>query len=157
MYQYKTEQFLPLPIKEAWAFFSSPGNLSRITPPEMDFKILTKLNGEAIFEGMKIDYTVKPLFGIPLHWQTEICTIQYPETFTDKQTKGPYKTWEHTHTFTQAKGGVLMNDVVNYKIPFGIAGDLLHSMVIRKKIETIFDFRKKALNKLFTVNGNNSN
>ena len=76
MHQFKAEQFLPIDKSKAWDFFSSPKNLSLITPPEMDFKILSKLNGEEIFEGMKIDYTVKPLLGIAVRWQTEICKVQ---------------------------------------------------------------------------------
>ena len=149
MHQFKAEQFLPINKREAWDFFSSPKNLSLITPPEMDFKIISKLNGEEIFEGMKIDYTVKPLFGIAIHWQTEICKVENQRYFTDRQVKGPYKIWQHTHTFSEIKGGVLMHDVVNYKLPFGFIGRALNSIFIRRKIETIFEYRKNILNNLF--------
>jgi len=103
-----------------------------------------------------IDYTVKPLFGIPLHWQTEIWKIKKPEMFTDKQLKGPYKTWEHTHRFFQKEEGVLMKDEVKYVLPFGIIGKLVHSLIVRKKIERIFNYRKDILNKIFKENGNDS-
>ncbi|HEY8661964.1 MAG TPA: SRPBCC family protein [Hanamia sp.] len=88
---YTTEQFLPITINNAWDFFSSAKNLALITPPELDFKILTDRDGKEIYEGMLIDYTVKPLFGVPLHWKTEICKIEKPGLFTDRQLKGPYK------------------------------------------------------------------
>lgn len=149
MHRFKTEQFLPIDKKKAWDFFSSPKNLSLITPPEMDFKILTQLNRENIYEGMKIDYTVKPLFGIPVHWQTEICKLSHQNYFTDRQTKGPYKIWEHTHTFIEQSNGVLMTDVVNYEIPLGFLGNFANLILIRRKIESIFDYRKMILEKLF--------
>lgn len=149
MHQFKVEQFLPIDKRKAWDFFSSPKNLSLITPPEMDFKIISEFNGEGIFEGMKIDYTVKPLFGITVRWQTEICKVQNLKYFTDRQAKGPYKIWEHTHTFTEVAGGVLMHDVVNYKLPFGFIGWAVNSILIKNKVENIFDYRKNVLESLF--------
>ncbi len=149
IYQYTAEQFLPISIRKAWDFFSSPKNLSVITPPEMDFKILTQLDDKEIYNGMLIDYTVKPLFGIPMHWQTMIIDVKPLEVFADTQLKGPYKLWHHTHTFIEKDGGVLMTDVVNYELPFGILGDWVHSLIVRKKIESIFAYRKQVLEKLF--------
>jgi ligand-binding SRPBCC domain-containing protein len=156
IYYYKTEQFLSTDMNTAWNFFSSARNLATITPPELDFNILTQLDDKDIYQGMLIDYTVKPLFGIPLHWQTEIWKIKKPEMFTDKQLKGPYKTWEHTHRFFQKEKGVLMKDEVKYVLPFGIIGKLVHSLIVRKKIERIFNYRKDILNKIFKENGNSS-
>lgn len=149
MHQFKTEQFLPVDLETAWNFFSSPKNLSVITPPEMDFKILTHLGDDGIYEGMKIDYTVRPLFGIKVHWQTEISKVMNQSYFTDKQNIGPYKIWEHTHSFLKVSNGVQMTDVIDYKLPFGFLGLVAHKLVIRNKIESIFMYRKNILEKLF--------
>jgi ligand-binding SRPBCC domain-containing protein len=156
VYYYKTEQLLPTDMNTAWHFFSSAKNLARITPPELDFNILTQLDDKDIYPGMLIDYTVRPLFGIPLHWQTKIWKINKPGMFTDKQLKGPYKIWEHTHHFVQKGKGVLMKDEVKYVLPFGFIGTIVHSLIVRKKIERIFSYRKEVLNKIFNENGNDS-
>jgi ligand-binding SRPBCC domain-containing protein len=148
MYHYKTEQWLPISVGEAWDFFSSPKNLALITPPEMDFKILSSLDND-FYEGMIIDYKVKPLFGIVVSWRTEICRVVSGKYFTDRQVKGPYKVWEHTHTFIASNGGVLMKDEINYQLPFAIIGKVAHRLFIRNKIENIFSFRKNKLNKIF--------
>ncbi len=149
MYQILREQFLPIPVAEAWDFFSSPKNLATITPPELDFKILSELPNE-IYEGMRIDYLVKPLLGIPVHWQTEIRDVDKRKFFTDVQLKGPYKVWEHTHTFLERKNGVLMRDEVNYQLPFGVMGKMAHALIVKKKLDRIFAFRKQKLDKIFT-------
>ena len=152
IHHYKSEVFLPIQINTAWDFFSSAKNLSKITPPEMDFKILTELGDTEVYEGMIIDYTVKPLFGLALKWQTEIFSVTKPSSFTDRQVKGPYSIWEHTHTFSERDGGVLMKDEVKYKLPLGILGDLISYLIVKKKIENIFKYREGALNKIFKTN-----
>ncbi|WP_276362056.1 SRPBCC family protein [Daejeonella sp. H1SJ63] len=136
-------------MEVAWEFFSSPGNLARITPPEMDFKVLTDPGELEIYDGMLIDYTVKPLFGLPLYWQTEIFMVDKPNCFADRQLKGPYKLWEHKHTFIQQENGVLMKDEVRYQLPLGIIGQMAHSILVRKKVENIFIFRAKVLDQIF--------
>lgn len=156
MHQFKAEQFLPIDINKAWTFFSSPKNLSLITPPEMDFNILTELMDDNIYEGMKIDYTVKPLFGVKVHWQTEITNVMNQSYFTDRQTIGPYKIWEHTHSFIEQKNGVMMTDVVNYKLPFGFIGKIAERIIVRRKINSIFKYRKNILETIFKSNGNHS-
>ena len=154
---YRTGQFLSTDMNTAWDFFSSAKNLAVITPPEMGFKIMTQIEGKEIYEGMLIDYTVKPLFGIRLHWQTEIFKVNKPDCFMDRQLKGPYKVWEHTHTFLEKDNGILMTDEVKYQIPFGIVGQMVNSLIVRRKIENIFSFREKTLNKIFNQNGNHNN
>lgn len=155
-YHYQTEQFLPTDINTAWHFFSSAKNLALITPPELCFKILTRLNDTDIYPGMLIDYTLKPLFGIPVHWKTEIAGINKPQMFVDKQLKGPYKIWEHTHQFIQKENGVLMKDAVRYQLPFGVIGKMAHSLIVKRKLLRIFNYRRETLIKIFTNNGNNN-
>lgn len=149
MHQFKTQQILPISCAEAWTFFSSPKNLSKITPPEMDFKILTKIPDTAIYDGMTIDYKVKPLLGIPVRWQTKLYNIQTEKRFTDRQIIGPYKVWEHTHTFERHPKGVLMTDVIHYQLPLGYLGKLAERLFVGNKVAAIFTYRRKVLEKLF--------
>jgi ligand-binding SRPBCC domain-containing protein len=150
MHTYKAEQFLPISLEKAWAFFSSPKNLSVITPPSMEFKILSDLEGEGIYEGMLIDYRVKPMLGIPVRWQTEISDVEENYSFTDQQLTGPYKVWKHTHTFTVKEDGVLMTDVIQYELPLGWLGKIVEKIIVRDKIKSIFEYRKHILNKIFS-------
>jgi ligand-binding SRPBCC domain-containing protein len=149
LHKYKTEQWLPINIHRAWDFFSSPMNLAKITPPELDFKVQSSHLSNSICSGMLIDYTIKPLFGIQMKWKTEIVNVAEGRYFTDKQIKGPYTAWEHTHYFEERSGGVLMTDIVHYQLPFGVIGLLLHHLLIRSRIESIFSYRTSRLKTLF--------
>lgn len=156
IYYYKTDQLLPIDINKSWDFFSSAENLALITPPAMDFRILTLLDDKEIHEGMLINYTVKPLWGLKFYWETEICKVNKPLFFTDRQLRGPYKLWEHTHTFIKKDNGVLIKDEVKYQLPFGIIGNIIHSLFVQKKIKDIFIYRKNVLKQLFESDGNNN-
>jgi len=139
---------LPITIEEAWAFFSDPKNLAVITPPELGFIIRSTLPTQ-IQSGLKITYTVRPLFGIPMTWVTLISNSNPPHSFSDEQLKGPYKSWHHTHRFESIPGGVRMHDTVDYELPFGIMGELFHKPIVRPKVESIFSFREKVLRQRF--------
>lgn len=155
-YHYITQQFLAIDIHKAWDFFSSAKNLALITPPEMKFNIMTELGEDGIYEGMIIDYTVRPLLHIPLKWQTEICMVNEPWSFTDRQLKGPFRLWEHSHLFIEKDNGVLMEDHVKYQMPFGAVGNVIHTLIVRKRIENIFTYRKEILKSILEEKGNST-
>ncbi len=139
-------QFLPMTMADAWNFFSSPANLSKITPKEMNFVVTSRLP-EKVYPGLIITYKVSPLLGIPLSWVTEITHVNEPFNFVDEQRTGPYSIWHHEHHFESVKGGVMMTDKLFYKVPFGIIGNLLDWLFINKKVQGIFEYRKTILEK----------
>ncbi len=149
IHQLKKEQQLNCNLDTAWKFFSSPHNLTRITPKEMNFKVLTDDKFETIYEGMVIDYTVSPLFGISMKWKTIISQVVDKVSFTDFQGKGPYKLWNHFHEFIPNKDGVLIKDTVDYELPFGFLGEMMHPIIVEKKLQHIFDYRFKVLEDMF--------
>lgn len=149
MHYFKKQQLLNTNLLTAWNFFSDPNNLARITPPELDFIITSKLDKEKVYEGMIIEYMIKPIWGIPVRWKTVLKNIKEPQSFTDIQTSGPYKKWEHNHVFQQHRNGVLMKDEIKYELPLGNVGRILNFLLVRKKIENIFLHREKVLESLF--------
>jgi len=118
VYSLKTVQQLPLNLDQAWDFFSNPKNLQKITPGDMGFTVISKYHGEKMYPGQIIEYTVKPLLGIPLYWMTEITHVMDKKFFVDEQRFGPYSLWHHQHHFKAVEGGVEMTDIVHYKLPF---------------------------------------
>lgn len=142
------QQFLPITLDEAWEFFSAPQNLNKITPPEMKFSIKSGATG-AMHPGMIIQYTVTPLLGIPMPWVTEITHVADRQYFVDEQRFGPYSFWHHMHTFTMVEGGVMMTDILHYRMPLGLVGKLVGALYVDAKVNGIFDFRTKVLNDIF--------
>lgn len=149
-YSIKSTQHLPISLNQAWEFFSSPNNLAKITPPDMSFIITSdKKDGEKMYAGQIITYIIKPMFGIPVKWMTEITHVKEGEYFIDEQRFGPYKLWHHHHSFKETPTGVEMNDEVNYVLPFGVLGTIAHALFIKKRIKHIFEYRTKVLEEFF--------
>ncbi|WDF45526.1 SRPBCC family protein [Chryseobacterium sp. KACC 21268] len=143
------EQQLNCDIETAWKFFSSANNLAVITPKDMNFTVLTKLENDEIYKGMLIDYTVSPILKIPMKWQTQITQVDFQKSFTDFQQKGPYKLWNHYHEFIPNENGVLIKDTVSYELPMGFLGEIAHKLFVKSKLKNIFDFRHEVLEVMF--------
>lgn len=148
-YQLHKTQKIPATIDQVWDFISSPANLKKITPEYMGFNITSKLMSEKMYPGMIISYKVSPVLGIKMTWVTEITQVKEKEYFVDEQRVGPYSMWHHEHKIEPIEGGVLMTDIVSYKPPFGFLGSIANSILIKKQLKEIFDYRVKAVEKMF--------
>ena len=142
-------QFVARPIEEVFTFFSRPENLGRITPASMGFEFLT--SDRDMREGLEIRYRIRPLLGIPVTWTTKITGYEPPTSFQDLQLSGPYRSWQHTHTFEAVPGGTLVRDEIDYAVPLGPLGDLANRLVVRSELARIFRHRAEAIRTIFAA------
>ena len=148
-YQFKRKQYLETNLDELWRFISNPANLKRITPESMGFDILTEDLPDKMYAGMIISYRVSPLLGIPTTWVTEITHVEEGKYFVDEQRRGPYKMWHHQHFLEPTDKGVRMTDIISYQPPFAVLGSMANQLIIKRKLEQIFDHRSDVLKSLF--------
>jgi ligand-binding SRPBCC domain-containing protein len=145
-YTLERTQLIPRPLREVFPFFSDAKNLEAITPPFLQFKILTP--GPIPMQARTlIDYRIR-LLGFPMFWRTKIETFEPPLRFSDTQVRGPYRLWHHTHEFVETPEGILMTDLVRYQMPFGPLGTLVHAVWTRRTLERIFDYRFQKVDEL---------
>ena len=151
LFRLQRKQKLPIPIDEAWEFFSNPRNLSKITPPSLEFSIFYDSSeiSEFIYEGIIIEYLVKPVLGIPVRWVTEITHIREPNYFVDVQRFGPYRFWHHQHIFNEIENGTEVIDLVHYALPFGLVGRIVRGLFVKRQLNSIFDYRTVYLQDTF--------
>ncbi len=148
IYTLHKKQNLPISVDQAWDFLSDPRNLKTITPDYMGFHILSGAD-RPMFPGQIIQYIVTPVLGIKTKWVTEITHVRDKEYFVDEQRFGPYSLWHHKHFIKPIEGGVEMEDIVDYKVPMGILGQLVHPILVKPKLEEIFNYRTKKLEEIF--------
>jgi ligand-binding SRPBCC domain-containing protein len=143
MHVLTSEQFVPAPLAEVFAFFGKPENLAEITPSWLDFRILTPLP-VAMRPGALIDYQIK-LGPFPTRWRTMITAFDPPHLFVDEQLSGPYSFWHHTHRFEARDNGTLIKDEIRYILPFGPLGRLVHALAVRRQLQGIFAHRRRVI------------
>ena len=148
IYTLHKKQNLPISVDQAWDFLSDPRNLKTITPDYMGFHILSGAD-RPMFPGQIIQYIVTPVLGIKTKWVTEITHVRDKEYFVDEQRFGPYSLWHHKHFIKPIEGGVEMEDIVDYKVPMGILGQMVHPFLVKPKLEEIFNYRTTKLETLF--------
>ncbi len=147
IYTLRREQVVARPLEEVFGFFSDARNLQKITPPWLNFQILTAEPID-IQPGTLLEYRLK-WHGLGIRWRTRIVTWNPPHVFVDEQIRGPYRLWHHTHTFTAEGGGTRMVDEVNYELPLGILGAIAHRLAVRRDLERVFDYRQRVIASLF--------
>ena len=145
----KTVQRIPVSLDEAWDFFSNPKNLSVLTPDKLNLKFTNELFGDEMYPGQVMTYMVKPVFGIPMFWMTEITNVKAKQFFVDEQRIGPYSLWHHQHHFKPIDGGIEMTDLVHYRIPGGFLGNIAGKLFINRQLDIIFKYRFKKVEEIF--------
>ena len=150
MYKYISTQELNISKDKAWEFLSNPKNLKDITPPYMGFNIISGYD-QKMYQGQIIQYILTPVLKIPFRWVTEITHVVEEKYFVDEQRKGPYKLWHHQHLLKPIRNGVLMKDIVSYQPPMGFIGSLANTIIIKKKLNEIFNYRSIAIEKHFKI------
>lgn len=143
MHILEREQRLAGPPEQVFPFFSDALNLERITPPWLNFRVVSPQPLE-LREGALIEYRLR-LHRIPIRWLTRIEAWEPPHRFVDRQVRGPYALWHHTHSFEPDGDGTLMRDTVRYAIGFGALGELARRAFVTRDVERIFAHRQETV------------
>jgi len=142
-YRIEREQFIAKPLAQVFDFFCRAETLEVLTPSFLHFAIVSPLP-IAMRAGAIIEYRLR-LYGVPFRWKTLIEAWDPGRRFVDAQVEGPYRLWRHTHTFEEVPGGTLMRDQVDYALPFGLLGAVVHALFVRRSVERIFDYRRRQV------------
>jgi ligand-binding SRPBCC domain-containing protein len=143
-----SRQIIKSDLRTVWNFVSNPKNLSAITPEYMHFKMLGE-TAMKMFPGQIIEYYVRPVLGIRMHWVTEITHVEDGVYFVDEQRFGPYSFWHHKHFLKETAEGIEMIDEVHYKLPAGFLGKIANALFVKKQLQQIFDYRYQRVEAIF--------
>ena len=153
VHQIYRQQSLAITVEQAWRFFSSPHYLNQITPDFFNVEIKSAVP-DSIYSGLMISYQMKAVAGFPMAWLSEISHCQYPNYFVYQQREGPFKFWSHEVRISETATGINVEDIVFYTMPFGWLGELMHGLLIGKKLQAIFDTRRDYLQQKWGVKAN---
>lgn len=145
-------QSLPVAAETAWAFFSNPANLARLTPPGMKMRRPGGDQTFPVFAGQMLWFDIRLAPGIWRTWVTEITHVETGVAFIDEQRAGPCKIWRHRHQIAPLDDGACeVIDTVHYAMPFQPLGELAHRPIVRPMLEKLFAYRRQALAQIFSA------
>jgi ligand-binding SRPBCC domain-containing protein len=145
-YVLRCEMLTKCSLRETFEVFEDPQNLSRITPAWLNFKVVSQ--SAEMRKGAEMDYIISWL-GLPMRWKTLITEYEPPFLFVDEQTRGPYHSWKHRHTFEPSNEGTRVGDRVEYSLPLGPLGQVAHAAIVKRQLTDVFEFRQRELTKIF--------
>lgn len=155
MFTLTSEILVPKSLEDAFAFFENPRNLALITPPWLSFS-MNSPEPVVMKRDAEIDYTIRWL-GLPMAWKTLIAEYDPPVRFVDVQSRGPYRSWRHTHSFQSAEGGALISDRVDYDLPFSVLGRIAHRVAVSAQLRQIFRYRQEAIGRILGLSPQSPN
>lgn len=142
-------QVVPAPLEECWRFFANPRNLARLIPPELEFTTASDAPTE-IRPGLLLAHRVRLQFGFAVNWLTEITHVSPPDYFIDEQRLGPFRLWHHEHHFRAIDGAhTELRDLVQYVVPCGWLGELVHPWIVVPQLRHLWDFRENTIAEIF--------
>lgn len=143
-YRLTSEIRLPAPRDLVFELFSDAFKLEKLTPSWLKFSVVTPPPIK-MHEGTRIDYRLK-MHGIPLKWQSRIDCWEPPMRFSDVQVRGPYRYWEHLHSFEAEGEATICRDQVDYAF---WGGWLVHDLFVKRDLRQIFSYRTKIIREIF--------
>lgn len=148
MYRFEQQQLVKADLDTVWEFFSNPQNLQRMMPENMHFETIDEVP-TFMYPGLLLRYKVAPLLGIKMLWTSRIEFFKEKEYFVDTQSEGPFLYWHHEHRFTAVEEGVLIQDLLHYRLPLEPISKLFHGPIVRKKLNDIFRLRNSRTSEIF--------
>jgi ligand-binding SRPBCC domain-containing protein len=166
-YSFRSEQWLPYPVETVFAFFADPENLPALLPPWQHARLESmtllspqRANGKtpsnAAGAGSRITLSLRslPFLPIRVRWDAEITQFEANHSFSDRQIRGPFASWQHNHRFLSLdRNGpsvTVLTDEIEYDLPLGPLGNIAHALFVRKQIESTFAFRREQVVKALT-------
>lgn len=153
---FETSQFVAVDVERAFRFFADPQNLPQISPPRSGAR-LVRLDLVSPAEhpglagaGSEIEISVRLFPPLPFRgrWLARIVDFEYGSYFRDRQVRGPFQRWDHTHAFEASGSGTLISDTVEYEVGRGKIGGIANAMFIRRALQEMFDYRQRAAERL---------
>jgi len=159
VFSFTRVQKIPGEPDKVWSFFADPAKLPLITPPYMQFRVLSAAARSHIYPGQLIEYKLRPLPWFQVYWMTEITHVHgghfthdnEAPYFVDEQRRGPYRLWHHQHHFKSISDGVEMTDIVHYEIPFGLIGKWANTLFVGRELDGLFRYRQEQIERIFGV------
>lgn len=133
---------LPVKAETAYAWHEHHSAFNRLSPA---WESQTMVSTEGITEGGRAVIAMAAPWG-KMFWHAEHFDVRMGISFSDRQLKGPFKFWEHTHAFESvSSASSTLCDRIQYELPFSPLSDIFVGGWIRRRLASMFAYRHRVL------------
>ena len=100
-------------------------------------------------EGEQVTWSARH-FGLRFRMTSLVFDVERPRRFRDRQVRGPFGSFLHTHEFEPLDGGTLMRDTIDFRSPFGPIGRMVDVSVMRRHLIGVITERNDAISEHFS-------
>lgn len=130
------------PVHMLFQYHERPGAFNRINPPWEPVELIEHTGG--IRDGAKVDLKFQ-IGPVPIRWLLTHQNYRQNAQFEDVQVKGPFAYWRHTHRMEpNGPDKSILEDTIEYALPFGILGQIFGGAVAHTKLERMFKYRHEV-------------
>jgi uncharacterized protein len=142
MRKFRKKSRINASVEEVFKWHERFGAIQRLSPPWDPLAVVFQKGG--IQTGGEVVMKMKA-GPIPFAWAARHFDYEENRLFKDKQIRGPFSTWIHTHRFSpESPNACVLEDMIEYDLPFGPLSTRILDPLIRKKLERIFTYRHQT-------------
>lgn len=134
--RYVHESVITAPPEAVFAFHERPDALAKLLPPWEDLEVLQPPSSLRPGTRVLLRMWLGPL---SLLWEAEHTLYEPGVLFQDRQVRGPFRRWVHTHRFLHGGAGrTVLRDEVEYALPLLF---LPGAPLVRRRLRRMFEYR----------------
>jgi ligand-binding SRPBCC domain-containing protein len=139
--------------KQVFDFITQMGIQKEFLPS--DYKLeLASPTDKNLKKGEEVEFRASR-FGISVLWRIFVDEMTPATLMRYRQIKGPFLSWIHTQKIEEHSQGVLLKDIVEYDVAFGLLGKLAQDLFIKSEMRRFFEIRhRKIQDSLLLVKNN---
>ncbi len=130
---------IPAPAEAVFGWHARPGAFERLVPPWQPVELVERSGG--IEDGARVVLRLR-LGPFSRTWVAEHLDYEAGRQFRDRQVRGPFARWEHTHR-VEADGDAAcyLEDRIEYALPLGLLGAVCGGALTRRTLDRLFTYR----------------
>ncbi len=132
------------PVEDVFSWHEHDGAVERLSPPWDKAELVSKTGG--IRTGAEVRLKIRPIGHIPVSWTARHTGYEKNRFFRDRQVRGPFSSWVHTHHFLpDTENACIMVDSIEYALPFSTLVPAAMEKNVSSRLERIFSYRHRTL------------
>jgi uncharacterized protein (TIGR01777 family) len=135
---------LPATAEDVYAWHARPAAFLRLQPPWEQIDVQSQTGSFAAGE-LDVRFRAKCVGPTRHQWHVQFFDFEPGRGFKYRQVRGPFAEWVHTHRFIPDGANSFIENIAEYRLPFGPVGHAFGAGPADDRLRAMFDYRHALL------------